>query len=92
MNTIIGLKELRGNTEHYINAINRGRSFTVVRRSRPIFKVVPVVDEWGDEGHWETMLDLTKGKYRNMSAGELLKRFREIDARQARKVSKKARR
>ena len=90
MNAIVGLKELRENTEKYIGAAQRGYSFTVVRRSRPIFKVVPV-DKWGDEGQWETILDLTKGKYRNMTAGELLERFREIDARQARKVSKKAR-
>ena len=88
MNTIIGLKDLRENTEKYIGAAGRGHSFTVVRRSRPIFKVVPV-DKWGDEGQWETILDLTKGKYKNMTAGELLKRFNEIDARQARKVSEK---
>ena len=90
MNTIVGLKELRENTEQYIAAAQRGHSFTVVRRSHPIFKVVPV-DKWGDEGQWETILDLTRGKYKNMTAGALLERFREIDARQARKVSKKAR-
>ncbi len=91
MNTIIGLKELRENTEQYIMAAQRGHSFTVVRRSTPIFKMIPV-DKWGDEGTWETVLDLTKGKYKNMTAGELLQRFREIDARQARKIPKKARR
>ena len=89
MSKIIGLRELRENTEQYIAAAQRGHSFTVVRRSRPIFKVVPI-DEWGDEGRWESILDLTKGKYKNMTAGELLNRFRQIDARQTRKVSKKA--
>lgn len=92
MNTIIGLKELRENTEKYIDAVGRGRSFTVVRRSRPVFTITPTVDEWGDEGQWETVLSLSKGKYKNMTAGELLQRFREIDARQDRKVSPKARR
>lgn len=92
MNTIIGLKELREDTERYVGAVRRGRSFTVVRRSRPIFKISPAVDEWGDEGKWETVLDLTKGKYKNMTAGKLLARFREIDARQNREVSAKARR
>lgn len=92
MNTIIGLKELREDTERYIGAVKRGRSFTVVRRSRPVFKISPAVDEWGDEGQWETVLDLTKGKYKKMTAGELLARFREIDARQNREVSAKARR
>ena len=44
MNTIIGLKELRQNTEKYIGAVKRGRSFTVVRRSKPIFKVGNVLN------------------------------------------------
>ncbi len=90
--TIIGLKELRNNTEKYISAVKRGRSFTVVRRSRPVFQVAPVVvDEWGDEGTWETILDLTKGKNRNITAGQLLEYIREFDAKQGRKVSSKAR-
>lgn len=91
MTTIIGLKELRENTEKYIGAVGRGRSFTVVRRSRPIFKVMPV-DKWGDEGEWETILDLTKGKDRKITAGQLLSYMRAFDAKQSRKVSKKARR
>lgn len=53
---IVGLKDLRENMEKYIGHIKKGRSFTVVRRSRPIFKVVPV-DEWGDGGEWETIAD-----------------------------------
>lgn len=91
MHTIIGLKELRGNTEHYISAVNKGRSFTVVRRSRPVFKIIPV-DKWGDEGHWETILDLTKGKDKNITAQELLAYMRAFDAKQGRKISRKARR
>lgn len=90
MNAIIGLKELRENTEKYIGAAQRGYSFTVVRRSRPIFKVVPV-DKWGDEGQWETILDLTKGKDRNITAEQLLSYLRKFDAKKGRKVSKKAR-
>ena len=77
MNTIIGLKELRENTEHYINAINKGRSFTVVRRSRPIFKVMPV-DEWGDEGKWESMIDFRKLKKNGVLASEVLKTLHKI--------------
>lgn len=91
MNTIIGLKELRENTGHYIAAAQRGHSFTVVRRSRPIFRVIPV-DKWGDEGHWETILDLTKGKDKKITAGQLLSYMRAFDAKQSRKVSKKTRR
>jgi len=54
--TIIGLKELRENTEKYISQVNKGRSFTIIRRSKPIFRITPV-DVWGDEGEWETVVD-----------------------------------
>ena len=56
---IIGLKDLRENMSSYISGVEKGRSYTVVRRSRPIFKVCPV-DAWGDEGTWETVVDFRK--------------------------------
>lgn len=59
MTKIIGLKDLRENTEQYISHVKKGKSFLVVRRSKPIFRVSPV-DEWGDEGVWETVVDFTK--------------------------------
>lgn len=52
--TIIGLKELRQNTEAVAERVARGESFIVVRRSKPIFKLVPPssdtpgVDAWLD--------------------------------------------
>jgi len=58
---ILGFKELRENADKYINAVSEGRTFTVVRRSKPIFKIVPV-DEWGDEGLWETIVDFRDKK------------------------------
>ncbi|PCI30238.1 hypothetical protein COB55_00455 [Candidatus Wolfebacteria bacterium] len=89
MNTktnIIGLKELRENTEKYIAQVSKGKSFTVVKRSRPVFKMIPV-DEWGDEGHWETLLDLTKGKDKGITAEKLLGYIKEYNDKQDRKVS-----
>ncbi|HXK38524.1 MAG TPA: type II toxin-antitoxin system prevent-host-death family antitoxin [Candidatus Paceibacterota bacterium] len=56
---IIGLKELRENMGTYIRHAEQGKSFTVVRRSHPIFRLVPV-DEWGEEGGWETVVDFRK--------------------------------
>ncbi|MFT5036899.1 MAG: antitoxin (DNA-binding transcriptional repressor) of toxin-antitoxin stability system [Candidatus Azotimanducaceae bacterium] len=38
---IIGLKELRVNTEKYIIAASKGESFMVVRRSKPVFILLP---------------------------------------------------
>ena len=76
--SIIGLKELREKTAHYIGQVAKGRSFTVIRRARPIFKIVPV-DEWGDEGHWETMIDFTKIRKGGMPIEELLEYFRKFN-------------
>ncbi len=90
MQTIIGLKELRSNTEKYIGAVKRGRSFTVVRRSEPVFYLAPVpVDEWGDEGTWETVLDLRGEPNGGIEAGKLLEMMKTFDAKQSRKVSAK---
>lgn len=71
---IIGLKELRENTEDYISEIGKGKSFIVVRRSRPVFKVVPV-DEWGDDGTWETIIDFAKIRKGGVPIDELIKKL-----------------
>ena len=54
---IIGLRDLRENMDKYVAQINKGRSFTVVRRSRPVFKIVPPSE---DTEKWETVIDFTK--------------------------------
>ena len=58
---IVGLKELRENMDSYISGVEKGRSFIVVRRSRPIFRLAPI-DVWGDEGVWEKVVDFKKIK------------------------------
>ncbi len=50
---IIGLKELRLDTEKYIKKIQKGESFIVVKRSKPVFVISKV------EEKWETMLDVS---------------------------------
>ena len=44
MSTIIGLKELRENTEAVAERVARGESFVVVKRSKPVFQLIPVDD------------------------------------------------
>lgn len=78
MSKIIGLKELRENTGEYISQIAKGKSFIVVRRSKPVFKVVPA-DEWGDEGVWETVVDFTKIRKDGVPADEVLKALKELN-------------
>jgi prevent-host-death family protein len=43
--TIIGMKELRTNTEEITRRVQAGESFRVVSRSKPLFNIVPLVDE-----------------------------------------------
>ena len=70
--SIIGFKEFRENSEKYINAVALGKSFTIVRRSKPILTISAPVDEWGDEGAWETVIDFTKIKKGGVPAEEVL--------------------
>ena len=77
--SIIGFKELRENAGKYISAVEKGKTFTVVRRSKPIFKMIPV-DEWGDEGVWETVIDFTKFKKGGIRAEEVLASLKRLEA------------
>lgn len=69
---LIGLRELREETDRYIREIGKGKSFTVLRRSRPIFRITPIDAE--EEG-WETVIDFTKVKRGGVPAAELLSRL-----------------
>lgn len=75
---IVGLKELRGNIETYINRVEKGKSFIVVRRSRPIFKVIPV-DEWGDEGVWKTVADFSKIRKGGIPASDVIRALKRLN-------------
>lgn len=75
---IIGFKELRENADKYISAVEKGKAFTVVRRSKPIFKMMPV-DEWGDEGVWETVVDFRDKKGNGIRTKDLLKMLNKIN-------------
>ena len=76
---IIGLKDLRQNADKYINAVSRGKSFTVVRRSKPIFNITPP-DEWSDEGVWKDLIDFTKIKKGGVHADEVLASLKRLRA------------
>ncbi|MEK7645187.1 MAG: type II toxin-antitoxin system prevent-host-death family antitoxin [Patescibacteria group bacterium] len=76
---IIGLKELRENMEKYISEVEKGRSFVVVKKSKPAFKMVPV-DEWGDEGVWKTLVDFTQIDPKGVHIDEVLASLKRLDA------------
>ena len=70
MKNSIGLKELRENVEDYILQVEQGESFTVYRRSTPVFKITPVEDE-----HLEEVVDFTKLRKGGVNIDELLGRL-----------------
>lgn len=74
MENIIGLKELRKNVGAFAAEVKRGRSFIVVKRSRPIFKIVPP----DEEEQWETVVDFTEFYKDGIPASVLLKKLRAL--------------
>jgi len=77
MKNIIGLKELRQDMLTYIERVQKGESFIVVKRSRPIFKIAP--PEEGD-GMWERVADFTKIEKGGVSARKVLAELRKLNA------------
>ena len=70
--SIVGLKELRENIDTYIAEVKKGRSFTVVRRSRPVLKISSPTDE---SDPWERVVDFTKIKKGGIALKDLLSRL-----------------
>ena len=68
MDKIVGVKELRENLPSYIKKIQAGKSFTVVKRSKPVFKITPP----DEEGAWEEVVDLTRVRKGGVSISDIL--------------------
>ncbi len=75
MTNIIGLKQLRENAENYIAEVKRGKSFMVVRKSKPIFMLVSPEEH---ESQWETVIDFTEFYREGIPARLLLKKLRAL--------------
>lgn len=73
---ILGLKELRENMQKYASLVEKGESFVVVKKSKPLFKLVP--PESDDE--WETVADFTKINKKGVLASEVLRALRKLNA------------
>lgn len=69
MHTIIGVKELRENLDTYAQKVQRGHSFVVTRKSRPLFSIVPIEAE----EKWETVVDFSKMKNGGIPLEEVLR-------------------
>lgn len=67
---IIGLREFRENTKTLLLDIEKGSSFIVVKKNKPIFKISPI-----DNEKWEEVIDFTKIQKGGINIDDLLKRL-----------------
>lgn len=70
-NTIIGLKELRDRLAEYIAGVEDGKSFIVVKHSKPVFRMTPVEEE----DLWEPVIDFTTIKAGGVDINGVLSRL-----------------
>ncbi len=71
MKKIVGLKELRENMNTYAARVEKGESFIVVKKSKPLFSINPVETE----ELWETVVDFSKIRKGGVSLEDVLKRL-----------------
>jgi antitoxin (DNA-binding transcriptional repressor) of toxin-antitoxin stability system len=65
----VSLKKLREEFPKYIEAVGKGQSFTVIKRSKPIFQIGPVTDD----GQWQTIADFTEIDPKGVTLDDILK-------------------
>jgi len=63
--------------QKYASRVEKGESFIVVKKSKPIFKISSV-DE--DEGLWETVVDFTKINKNGVDAKKVLRALQKLNA------------
>jgi len=68
MENLVSLKELRLNMEKYVNQVKSGKSFIVLKQSKPLFKVSPI----NESDDWEEVINFTKIKKGGVNIDELL--------------------
>lgn len=74
MQNIINLKEFRENVAKYEARVQKGDSFIVMRRSKPLFRISPI-----EEDRWETIVDLTQFRKGGMPVDEVIKALESLD-------------
>ena len=76
MEQLIGLKELREKLGKYVARVKKGESFVIIKKSKPVFKIVP----FESEEKWETVADFTSINKNGVSAQKILKELRKLNA------------
>ncbi|MFA5894110.1 MAG: hypothetical protein WC903_09145 [Candidatus Margulisiibacteriota bacterium] len=68
MENLIALKDLRLNMEKYASQVKAGKSFIVLKQSKPLFKITPI----DDDDSWEEAVNFTKIKRGGVDINALL--------------------
>lgn len=71
---VISLKEFRIDLPRIVEQISAGKSFTVVKRSKPIFQINPI----DDQGEWTTIIDFTEIDERGVPVEDVLNTLRKM--------------
>ncbi len=69
-NKTVSLRELREKTADLLQEIDKGQSYTVFKRSQPIFKISPL----NEDERWEEVVDFTKIKKGGVDIDDILSR------------------
>lgn len=73
MSQVVPIKTFRKNLSHFADLVDQGDTIIVIRRSIPVFKVIPVKTIEADD-QWEELIDFTDhGKKKGIRAQKLLK-------------------
>ncbi|HEY3027509.1 MAG TPA: hypothetical protein VGJ55_15270 [Pyrinomonadaceae bacterium] len=72
MEKSIPLKELEDNVSLYASRVERGESFVIIKRSKPIFRISPIA---AGEGEWEEVVDFTKIRKGGVDISDLISRL-----------------
>jgi antitoxin (DNA-binding transcriptional repressor) of toxin-antitoxin stability system len=68
MESLITLKDLQLNIDKYATEVKAGKSFIVLKQSKPLFKITPL----NEDGNWEEAVNFTKIKNCGVNIDELL--------------------
>ena len=70
MENIINLKNLREHMQDYARRVQKGDTFIVFKKSKPLFKISPIED-----GLWEEVIDFTEISKSGVDIKKLIERL-----------------
>lgn len=81
----IGFRELRENSDTVIDRVTKGQSFVVKRKSKALFRIVPLEEEV-----WDTVIDFTEVDQKGVAVDEVLRVMDELRIEQPEKYGRQS--